>query len=236
MKNTLLATVAVLAFTASTALAADVEEVLPPEEPDWAGLYVGVHAGYGRGDRDGCFDVGLIVAPDDCSDGTDFDYDQKGWLAGGQVGYNFMVADSFLLGVEVDASLASIDGELDDLGLNKTGVGEYEWLSTAKVRAGWAFTDDFLIFATGGLALAGFNFEANSGCEFDQTRDGWMAGGGAELKISPRASIKAEYNFMDLGKEEQPCSALGGLLPIHTEADAELHVIKFGLNYLIGGP
>jgi outer membrane immunogenic protein len=228
MRNTLLVTVAALALAATNAIAADVDYGVPPEEPDWAGLYIGAHAGYGWGDREGCFAI-----LDDCENGDDFDYDQRGPLAGGQLGYNFMMGPSFLLGLEVDASLASIDGEVDLPG-DKVGVGEYEWLSTAKVRAGWA-TDNFLLYATGGFALAGFDYEDQWGCEFSQTRDGWMAGGGAELKVSPRASLKAEYNYIDLGNEDQPCTALG-FLPVNTEADAQLHVIKFGFNYLFGTP
>src|SRR5215212_2004570 len=235
MKNALLTTVALLTLTAATALAADVDYGPAPEEPDWGGLYIGAHAGYGWGNREGCFASNLGSEPEDCDEGEDFDYDQKGWLAGGQIGYNFMVAPSFLLGAEVDASLASIDGDLAFENSDKTGVGEYDWLASAKLRAGWAATDNFLLYATGGLALAGFDFEASSGCEFNQSRDGWLAGGGAEVKISSRASIKAEYNFINLGDEDQPCSTLGGLIATHTEADADLHVIKFGFNYLLGG-
>jgi outer membrane immunogenic protein len=228
MKNALLTTVAFLTLTAGTALAADVDYGPAPEEIDWGGLYIGAHAGYGWGNRDGCF-----TTDDECEEGDDFDYDQKGWLAGAQIGYNFMIAPSFLLGAEVDASLASIDGDLD-LPDDKVGTGEYDWLASAKLRAGWAATDNFLLYATGGLALAGFDYEDEWGCEFTQSRDGWLAGGGAEVKISSRASIKAEYNFIDLGDESQPCTGPFGI-PIHTEADADLHVVKFGFNYLLGG-
>ncbi|HKG75114.1 MAG TPA: outer membrane beta-barrel protein [Aestuariivirgaceae bacterium] len=231
MKNALLTTVAFLTLTAGTALAADVDYGPAPEEIDWGGLYIGAHAGYGWGNRDGCF-----TTDEECEEGDDFDYDQKGWLAGAQIGYNFMIAPSFLLGAEVDASLASIDGDLELEGIlaeDKTGVGEYNWLASAKLRAGWAATDNFLLYATGGLALGGFDYEDQFGCEFTQSRDGWLAGGGAEVKISSRASIKAEYNFINLGDESQPCTAV--ILPVHTEADADLHVVKFGFNYLLGG-
>lgn len=227
----LLATTAALALAAHTALAADIiQEPVITEEPDWAGIYIGAHAGYGWGDRDGCFSIS-----DDCDDDDDdFDYDQEGWLAGAQIGYNFMAGSNVLLGLEVDGSLAGIDGEIDDLPGDKVGTGEYEWLASAKVRAGWA-TDNFLLYATGGLALAGFDYEDEWGCEFNQTRSGWLVGGGAEVKISSRASLKAEYNFIDFGNEDQSCTALS-FLPVETEADAEMHVVKFGFNYLLAGP
>jgi outer membrane immunogenic protein len=103
-----------------------------------------------------------------------------------------------------------------------------------KDRAGWAM-DNFLLYATGGLALAGFDYEDQWGCQFDQTRNGWLVGGGAEVKVSSRASLKAEYNFMDFGKESQGCTIIFGI-PTYTEADADMHVVKFGFNYLIGSP
>jgi outer membrane immunogenic protein len=225
MRTTLMMTTAALAFAATGAIAADIDYA-PPEEPDWAGLYIGGHAGYGWGNREGCFG--------DCEDEDEFfDYDQKGWLAGAQIGYNFMADSNVLLGLEVDASLAGIDGEVE-LPNEKLGVGEYEWLSSAKVRAGWAM-DNFLLYATGGLALAGFDYEDEWGCEFNQTRTGWLVGGGAEMKVSSRASLKAEYNFMDFGEESQACTIIFGI-PQTTEADADMHVVKFGFNYLIGGP
>jgi outer membrane immunogenic protein len=229
MRNTLLGTVAALALAVTPTFAADIDYIAPEEEPDWAGLYIGAHAGYGWGDREGCFDIGT-----ECDPGEEFDYDQKGWLAGGQIGYNFMMAPNLLLGLEVDASLAGIDGELGFDGMDKVGVGEYEWLSTAKVRAGWAM-DNFLLYATGGLALAGFDYEDQFGCEFQQSRDGWLAGGGVEMKVSNRASIKAEYNYIDLGDESEVCTAFG-ILPVYNEADADLQVVKFGFNYMLGGP
>ena len=36
----------------TAALAADIDYGPPVEEPDWAGLYIGAHAGYGSGDRE----------------------------------------------------------------------------------------------------------------------------------------------------------------------------------------
>lgn len=146
-----------------------------------------------------------------------------------------MPTPDLLLGVEVDASLASIDGDLAVPGIltDKTGTGEYEWLSSAKVRAGWA-TDDLLLFATGGVAFAGFDYEDETGCEFTQTRKGFLIGGGGEMKISDRASVKGEYNYIDFGNEDQDCTWF--IFPTQIETDADMHVVKFGLNYAIGGP
>ena len=225
----------VVAWVASFALTGSALAQQGPQ--GWGGFYMGGHGGYGWGDRDGCFEADGIfgTADDSCSDGDGdeevFDYDQEGWLVGGQIGYNHMIG-SFLVGLEVDASFASIDGVGDFDG--DPGVGEYEWLAGFKGRVGFAM-DDFLLFGTGGLALAGFDFDGSSGCQFSQTRDGYLAGGGLEVKISNRASIKVEYNYMDLGDDRQFCTAFG-LVPTVVETDATLQVVKFGFNYLLGGP
>ncbi len=218
----------VVACVASIALTGS---ALAQQEPQgWGGFYLGVHGGYGWGDRDGCIDID----EDSCLDTPFdvFDYDQDGWLVGGQIGYNHMLG-SFLIGLEVDASFASIKGEGDFGG--DPGVGEYDWLAGFKGRVGFAI-DDFLLFGTGGLALAGYDFDGASGCQFSQTRDGYLAGGGLEIKISNRASIKAEYNYMDLGDDRQFCATFGGFIPIVSETDATLNVVRFGFNYLLGGP
>ena len=210
--------------------------------PGWGGFYVGGQGGYGWGDRDGCFGIEGVFEPvSECleeGDG-DFDYDQDGWLVGGQVGYNHMIG-SILLGLEADAAFASISGEVEfgDGEDSFDGNGEWTWLAGFKARVGFVLDTGVsmdplpkvLLFATGGLALAGYDFEGSSGCEFTQTRDGYLVGGGAEFKISQRASLKIEYNHMDLGSDTQPCTTLV-FFPTHTEADATLDVVKFGFNY-----
>ncbi len=197
--------------------------------PGWGGFYVGGHGGYGWGDRDGCFGIeGEFTPVFECFEGEEgeFDYDQDGWLVGGQVGYNHMF-NSVLVGLEADAAFASITGD-DEFG-GFPGDGEYTWLAAFKARVGFAM-DKVLLFATGGLALAGYDFEGSSGCEFTQTRDGYLVGGGAELKLSQRASLKVEYNYMNLGTDRQSCTVFA-FIPTQTEADATLQVIKFGFNY-----
>ena len=191
---------------------------------DWGGFYLGGQAGYGWGDRDGCFGF-----DPDCDDGF-FDYDQEGWLVGGKAGYNLMY-NNILLGLEVDGSFASIDGDSEIGGL--PSEGEYTYLATFGARLGYAM-NQYLVYGTGGLAIAGYDFDSASGCSFDQTRDGYFVGGGAEFKITERASVGIEYNYVDFGDKNQSCTVLA-FIPTFTEADATLNVITFGFNYTFGG-
>ena len=246
MKRAILAGATLLSLMGA-AVAADLG-VAPVSQPSyapgpvgWGGFYLGGHAGYGWANRDGlaCWDgiLSPVFSVADCSDGGFFDYDQEGWLAGGQIGYNYMFNNNFLIGLEVDGSLADIDGPQISPDLFP-GDGEWTWLATATARLGYAVdlaATSVLVYAEGGLGLGGFDYDGSLGCNFSQNRSGYVVGGGAEVKISQRASLKAEYNFMDFGNESQLCGALGGFLPTYTEADADMHVVKIGFNYLLGG-
>ena len=69
----------------------------------WNGLYVGVHVGHAWANRSGCFDFASTTV--NCVNDFDdtFNYQQSGWLAGAQAGYNWMFSPNWLVGVEVDA-------------------------------------------------------------------------------------------------------------------------------------
>lgn len=198
----------------------------------WAGFYIGAHAGYAWGERDGCFDIlDINNACDGVIPPIPFEYDQDGGLIGAQLGYNF-VLDSFVFGLEVEASLSDIDGELDIFGGGPTGNGTYTRMAAAKARLGWA-QDFWMVYLTAGLTIAEFEFEGPLGCNFDETRHGYLVGAGAEVKITDRASLKLEYNYRDFGKEGGRCQ-LFGLIPTYHEAEADMHVLTFGFNYQLG--
>jgi outer membrane immunogenic protein len=239
-------TIAGLAVAASSmmalpggVLAADIVEPVPyiapaPAYSNWGGFYVGGHAGYGWGSRDGCIDYVDLFA--DCDLANDiigafpFDYEQKGWLIGGQAGYNYMLGPHLLIGAEVDASLANIEGSTG--ALIGAGTGTYNWTAAAKLRAGLA-NDWGLVYLTGGLGLAGFEWSESLGCSFEQIRSGWLVGAGAEFKLSPRTSVKAEYNYIDFGSESDACTSLA-FIPGYVETSARLHLLKVGLNFMLG--
>ena len=85
-----------------------------------------------------------------------------------------------------------------------------DWIATIRGRAGFLVTPAFLLYATGGLAFA--HVQTASAVAFtvtpdlyaggyDETRVGYTVGGGGEWMIAPKWSIKAEYLFVDLGKQ-----------------------------------
>jgi outer membrane immunogenic protein len=68
-------------------------------------------------------------------------------------------------------------------------------------RVGVAF-DQFLLYGTGGLALADTKVTASAlgvGISDSKTLTGWAAGAGVEWMFLPRWSVKAEYLYRSFG-------------------------------------
>jgi outer membrane immunogenic protein len=203
MKNLALSLVSATAIFCSVAHAADMPAMAPPETAiaagfDWSGAYVGIHGGYAWGETDG----------DDPVDG-----DLEGFVIGGQIGYNWMLGDSFLLGLEGDASYSD---------QNVTDGGEYDvdYLATVRGRLGFAF-DRFLVYGTGGAAFAGAEFTGD-----DIDFFGWVAGGGVEYAITDNISFGVEYLHYEFGEEEFEVGG-GGLF---AENDLTSDVVRGRLN------
>jgi outer membrane immunogenic protein len=96
-----------------------------------------------------------------------------GFIGGGQVGYNWQVYNSFVLGVEADiqglsgnsatrtvATGAAVPGLLGGLfGDSFSAVhsirGGLDYLGTVRGRLGWLFTPTLLVYGTGGFAFGG---------------------------------------------------------------------------------
>jgi outer membrane immunogenic protein len=57
---------------------------------------------------------------------------------------------------------------------------------------------------------------------------GWALGGGIEYAITPRASLKAEYLYMDFGSSTA-VSSDGDIY----KTDHALHTAKLGVNFLL---
>src|SRR5499427_8202777 len=98
----------------------------PPPPPlfyNWTGLYVGVHAGGGWADL-GVGDTG------------------SGFLAGGQIGYNYQIGPQWVLGVEADIAGTGIKNNLLTV-LTPSGpiTADFKWntLTTLTPRFGYAF-------------------------------------------------------------------------------------------------
>lgn len=213
MKRILIAAAAVFALQASTAQAADViEEAMF----DWTGLYAGLNAGYAFGGDD---KVGVNPGF-----GQVGDLELSGFFGGGQLGYNWQY-ESFVFGVEGDIQLSGISDDDDngrfDISNDNTFFG------TLRGRAGFAF-DRALIYATGGLAFADFDYEVEGpGVDLndDFTAMGYALGGGVEYAFDESWSMKLEYLYANFGEEDIDN---GGF---RTVASPDFHTVRLGVNF-----
>jgi opacity protein-like surface antigen len=209
----LLACSALLALGATGAGAADlgvqpVYKALPAAAPlsyDWRGFYVGAHVG-GVNTKIDSSTLDIATGIPTGSNSTS----PNGILAGGQVGYNFMVTPNWLLGIEADVSGASVRSRLTEqiAGTTVNDAHNNDVFGTARARIGYA-SGNWLFYATGGYAwtretatrtqLTGAINLAGPGTveTASATLGGWAAGGGIEWGITPNVSIKAEYLHYD---------------------------------------
>ena len=107
---------------------------------------------------------------------------------------------------------------------NDTNNWKLQWLSTFRARFGITPDPSLLLYATGGLAIAGTHFATTAGAttatltsNFNgqvlsvvagaggvsaagtETRAGFAVGAGVEKKIAQNWSVRAEYLYVDLG-------------------------------------
>jgi outer membrane immunogenic protein len=187
----------------------------------WTGFYAGVNAGYGWNANGDQF----------AEEGT-FGLNAKGGFGGGQIGYNWqgILHPHLVLGVEADIQGSDISDKIN-FGFGEIGKNSLDWFGTIRGRIGYAF-DASLVYFTGGFAYGGMN---NADFEFKKsdTATGYVLGGGYEYKFTPAWSLKAEYQYINLGKNDPTFD--GFLLSdqgIKVNDDA-FHTLRVGLNYHI---
>ncbi len=173
--------------------------------------------------------------------------DANGYILGGTLGYRFQ-HDKWVFGPEFE--LGYING--NDLKVVNGDDGvlvDYDGIYGSLTGvAGYAITNNTLLFVKGGLAFAKIvnaggefdgvgnedsggrlGFDGNESGIGDRVRYGFTVGAGVELALSTSWSIKAEYAFAKFknetyfdpdGENDEPF-----------KFEDELHAVKIGLNY-----
>jgi outer membrane immunogenic protein len=206
----------------------------PP--PIWTGFYVGLNAGGGIG----------TASSDFSAAGTTFasvDNSLTGAVAGGQAGYNWQ-SGPLVYGVETDIQWSNAKGTLSapcvpglcGLALTATYTQEVSWFGTVRGRLGYA-QDGWLLYGTAGYAYGQLTTNANASAgaasaSFSATDfvDGWTAGGGIEVLLAPRWTVKGEYLYTDLGRANHNFAITG--IPTVTDSEhVRLNVVRAGVNF-----
>lgn len=146
---------------------------------DWSGLYFGGHA------------AGVIGSME-LSGATSGTIDTDGWSLGVHGGYTHQMG-SFVAGLEFDTAWTGADGTEKVSGAG-TANGRIDWLSSARLRLGYA-TGDYLFYATGGLSLASTEIDVTLPAVAVHDSDlvtGYAVGAGVEMKLTDSVSGRIE--------------------------------------------
>ena len=189
MKRTLFATTSFFVMI-SSAFAADLpthKETLPtpPIPPMWTGFYAGLNSGYGFGTANNAQNYGWANSNNLLGSGVGklgpvafalansymgHDITQGGFIGGGQVGYNYLLSQKFIIGLETDMQGAGIGGQGNANGWapynqNNGGVESFvglnpiqagvNWMGTVRGRAGYLISPTVMTYVTAGLAYGG---------------------------------------------------------------------------------
>lgn len=182
-----------------------------PPAPIWAGLYAGVHAGYGWGHVD-------------ANDSALGSVSISGGLIGLHAGYNWQI-DNVVAGIEGDLTAGWLDGHRG-FASGYDMAGSHDWMSSVRLRLGYSFSN-VLLYATGGLAFAKVNASLNDGLTtFSDSalQTGYVFGAGIETKLSQMMSVRAEVLHYGFG--EKDFSFGGAAVPIRSDET----VVRGGLS------
>ena len=213
------------------ALAADMPVKAPHLQSvfDWTGLYIGAHAGYGRGGS-----TAVLSDPAASAASNSF----SGVIGGVQAGYNYRLPSGLLLGVEADFTFPNYlrsNSVVSSLATARSDVTEqWDYVATARGRIGYA-TGPWLAYATGGVAWAGGRF-VNSPAIGDEekvlnTRLGWAAGAGVEYAFAPHWSARLEYLYSRFGTADITFPS-----GTHYSSTMDFQSLRVGLNRKIDWP
>lgn len=247
MRRLLLASAACTALAVGPALAADLGRpvykapVLSPAAIySWTGFYVGINGGIG-GDQ---FKYPLVASGGNVAVSGEADTHSMGGFGGGQIGYNWQFAPTWVAGLEADIQGGDIDGTVGidaafpGGSLSASGGSKLDWFGTVRGRIGYLVTPAALLYATGGWAyghvktsldfsVPGLSYSFSE----DHDKSGWTVGAGLEYAFNPTWSFKAEYQYIDLGEDNV---FNGTLLPgasLSVDEKTTVHTFKVGINY-----
>ncbi len=100
-------------------------------------------------------------------------------------------------------------------------------------RVGYS-VDRTLLFGKGGAALAHVKYVVNVPGVVSETptaqRLGWIIGAGVEHALTEHWSIKAEYNYIDLGTDRVDVTSASGVT-FSQDQSLQIQVAKIGFNY-----
>lgn len=231
---------------------------VPPPCPEWGGFYIGAFGGYKFADVDVDMDLDdFAQGPVDAHSVEDHgqpDLSTSGGEVGGILGYNFVLHNRWMFGVEAAGGyLWARDSDVTERFLGAESEDEYHVSSSFKTnylftfggRIGYTFCR-WMPYITGGLAVGDVEFEQNikrhtggvadggfnEGGDVHDTNVGFMVGGGLEYAITNHWRARLQYQYIDLGDVDfDHDSTEVDFSPGHSSLELREHNASFALMY-----
>jgi outer membrane immunogenic protein len=172
--------------------------------------------------------------------GSRFDWAVEPTNDGGlQFGFNRRLG-SWSFGLDSDWSWGHAEGcaRRELLNLN-SGCAAANWYGTAAGRIGYAW-DRLHAYTKGGAAFSHWDsvglFSTGVGSALDPDRSsrvalGWVLGGGLEYAMGGAWSLRAEYTYLDFGRDGSVNASSGASSGLLEQWDHERsHMLMFGLR------
>jgi outer membrane immunogenic protein len=245
MKRILLA--AALIGTAASAQAADLARKAPIMKAppmvvyDWTGFYIGVNGGVSVAK-----DRTQLITGNPSAEQTNLS--PFGAIGGGQIGYNWQLNNSWLLGIESDLQAS---GETTNrtclLGCSATLSAnltqKIDWFGTTRGRVGLV-DGPVLSYLTGGVAYGHYSTTVTEtgvalgaaspiSLTSGRTAVGWTYGSGIEAALGGNWTGKIEYLYIDLGRRTDLFATGVGAQTLSTRIHDS--IFRAGVNYRFGG-
>jgi outer membrane immunogenic protein len=215
--------------------------------PRWAGFYAGGNFGGGVGHDSSTLSVGAPIGPLT----ETFDVVPRGWLGGGQAGYNWQ-AGNWVYGLEADIQASSQESTQTCAIACLPGSAlllkqEMPWFGTVRGRLGYSVGQG-LFYVTGGWAYGEvkntitetFVGSPQTVLSFNENKSGYAVGGGVETPVPdffswkfPNWTLRTEYLYLDLGSVTNGYTYAGSAHALTT--DVRNHVFRTTINYKFGG-
>jgi outer membrane immunogenic protein len=168
---------------------------LPAHADTFDGPYVGVQAGWNRGE---VADAATETLP------LDAEASRDALVIGGYAGYNHRIGENFVIGAEAGFS-GAVDDEIRAQSDGNAVTLDPRYSFDLSARAGYLVTEETLVYLRGGYA----NTRVRTALEGEDdilrssdNLDGWSVGGGIERAITDRISARVEYRYSDLGTDD----------------------------------
>jgi outer membrane immunogenic protein len=246
MKKFLLGTLSLIAM-AAPAVAADmaVKAAPPPVYVapiyNWNGFYIGANGGGAWSNQ--CINVTAVNGISDVfAEGC---RSASGGVAGGQIGYRWETASSWVFGLEAQGDWANVRTSRTSLLLPlDTWRSQINGLGLFTGQVGYAWNAS-LLYVKGGAAVAGqqftlFNTATGIGlAQADRTRWGGTVGVGWEYGFAPNWSAGIEYDYLWRVSDGNTFLTPGlvtpvGISSITANTRSDVNMITARINYRFG--